>query len=80
GPAKPRARLQQSVVIISICNHAARHSAGIASPQGVEPSQVGFSDLVEDTDGFIRRNLISVNVNKSDKCQTPYSLQRFSGK
>ncbi|MDB9490778.1 CHASE2 domain-containing serine/threonine-protein kinase [Dolichospermum circinale CS-534/05] len=74
GHEKLLERLQQSDVIISICKHADSNSAGIASPQGVEPSQVGFSDLVEDTDGFIRRNLISVNVNKSDKCQTPYSL------
>jgi CHASE2 domain-containing sensor protein len=74
GHEKLLERLQQSDVIISICKHADSNSAGIASPQGVEPSQVGFSDLVEDTDGFIRRNLISVNVDKSDKCQTPYSL------
>ncbi|MFM6281598.1 MAG: CHASE2 domain-containing protein, partial [Dolichospermum sp.] len=74
GHEKLLQRLQESDVIISVCKHADSTSAGIASPQGVEPSQVGFSDLVEDTDGFIRRNLISVNVGKSDKCQTPYSL------
>jgi CHASE2 domain-containing sensor protein len=74
GHEKLLQRLQQSDIIVPVCKHADSNSAGIASPQGVEPSQVGFSDLVEDTDGFIRRNLISVNVDKSDKCQTPYSL------
>ena len=74
GHEKLLQRLQQSDVIIPVCKHADSKSDGIASPQGVEPSQAGFSDLVEDTDGFIRRNLISVNVEKSDKCQSPYSL------
>lgn len=74
GHEKLLQRLQQSDIIVPVCKHADSKSAGIASPQGVEPSQVGFSDLVEDTDGFIRRNLISVNVEKSDNCQTPYSL------
>ncbi|GCL42940.1 CHASE2 domain-containing serine/threonine-protein kinase [Dolichospermum planctonicum] len=74
GHEKLLQRLQQSDIIVPVCKHADSKSVGIASPQGLEPSQVGFSDLVEDTDGFIRRNLISVNVEKSDNCQTPYSL------
>ena len=74
GHEKLLQRLQQSDIIVPVCKHADSKSVGIASPQGLDPSQVGFSDLVEDTDGFIRRNLISVNVEKSDNCQTPYSL------
>jgi CHASE2 domain-containing sensor protein len=74
GHEKLLQRLQQSDIIVPVCKHADSKSVGIASPQGLEPSQVGFSDLVEDTDGFIRRNLISVNVEKSGNCQTPYSL------
>jgi CHASE2 domain-containing sensor protein/tRNA A-37 threonylcarbamoyl transferase component Bud32 len=67
-------RLQQSDIIIPVCKHADTESPGIAPPQGLEPYQVGFSDVVEDTDGSIRRNLISVGVDPSDSCQTPYSL------
>ncbi|WP_066382071.1 MULTISPECIES: CHASE2 domain-containing serine/threonine-protein kinase [unclassified Anabaena] len=74
GHEKLLKRLQLSDVIVSICKHADSKNPGIAPPQGTEPFQVGFSDVVEDTDGLIRRNLISVNVDQSDSCKSPYSL------
>ena len=67
-------RLQQSEAIISICKHTSVRDPGNAAPAGVKAVRVGFSDLVEDTDGFIRRNLIAVNVQESDICQSIYSF------
>ncbi|MDB9540054.1 CHASE2 domain-containing serine/threonine-protein kinase [Anabaenopsis tanganyikae CS-531] len=67
-------RLVRSDSIISICKHTNVREPGIAAPAGVKPGRVGFSDLVEDTDGLIRRNLIAVKVEKSDICQSSYSL------
>ncbi|BAT56500.1 serine/threonine protein kinase with Chase2 sensor [Nostoc sp. NIES-3756] len=74
GHEKLLKRLQQSDLIVPVCKHADAKNAGIAPPRGVEPERVGFSDIVEDTDGSIRRNLISVNVAQSEICQSPYSL------
>jgi CHASE2 domain-containing sensor protein len=74
GHEKLLQRLQESDLIVPVCKHANAKDPGVAPPQGVEPERVGFSDVVEDSDGSIRRNLISVNVNQSDKCQSPYSL------
>jgi CHASE2 domain-containing sensor protein/RIO-like serine/threonine protein kinase len=74
GHEKLLQRLQQSDLIIPICKHADAKNTGIAPPQGIEPERVGFSDIVEDIDGSIRRNLISVSVDQSEICQSPYSL------
>ncbi|WP_242027338.1 CHASE2 domain-containing serine/threonine-protein kinase [Sphaerospermopsis sp. FACHB-1094] len=74
GHEKLLQRLQLSDIIIPVCKHADAQSPGVSPPQGVEPTRVGFSDIIEDTDGFIRRNLISVQVDKSESCQSPYSF------
>ena len=74
GHEKLLQRLQESDIIVPICKHADGKNPGIAPPQGTKPEQVGFNDIVEDTDGSIRRNLISVGVDPSDSCQSPYSL------
>ena len=74
GHEKLLQHLQDSYIIVPICKHADGKNPGIAPPQGTKPEQVGFSDIVEDTDSSIRRNLISVGVDQSDSCQSPYSL------
>jgi CHASE2 domain-containing sensor protein len=74
GHEKLLQRLQESDIIVPICKHADGKNPGIAPPQGTKPEQVGFSDIVEDTDSSIRRNLISIGVDQSDSCQSPYSL------
>ncbi|MGD1911311.1 MAG: CHASE2 domain-containing protein, partial [Rivularia sp. (in: cyanobacteria)] len=47
---------------------------GISPPKGIENPdlKVGFSDVVEDTDGVIRRNLLL--SQESNDCPTQYSL------
>jgi CHASE2 domain-containing sensor protein len=74
GHNKLLQRLQQSDIIIPICKHSDSKNPGTAPPKGVEPEQVGFSDVVEDTDSTIRRNLLLVSAEESDLCQSTYSF------
>ncbi|MEB3148476.1 MAG: CHASE2 domain-containing serine/threonine-protein kinase [Sphaerospermopsis sp.] len=74
GHEKLLERLEYSDIIFPVCKHADSKNPGIAPPQGTKPEQVGFSDIVEDIDGSIRRNLISVKANESNLCQSPFSL------
>ncbi|MBD2518667.1 CHASE2 domain-containing protein [Nostoc sp. FACHB-973] len=74
GHDKLLQRLQQSDIIIPICKHSGFKNPGTAPPQGVEPERVGFSDVVEDTDSTIRRNLLLASSEESDPCQSTYSF------
>ncbi|BAY08341.1 CHASE2 domain-containing serine/threonine-protein kinase [Calothrix sp. NIES-2098] len=77
GHEKLLKRLQESDIIIPICKHSEAASSGnpgTPPPQGIEAERVGFSDVVEDTDGVIRRNLLSVSTDANDPCQSVSSL------
>ena len=74
GHEKLLQRIQQSDIIIPICKHSGHNNPGIATPKGVEAEQAGFSDVVEDTDGTIRRNLLLASSDNSDPCQSTFSL------
>lgn len=83
GHGKLLEHLQNSSIIFPICNHADGEASPsqqdgnteeIAPPKGVEPEQVGFSNLVQDRDGAIRRNLLLVDVAPKSLCTTSYSL------
>jgi CHASE2 domain-containing sensor protein/RIO-like serine/threonine protein kinase len=77
GHEKLLQRLQESDVIVPICKHSDNTSSGnpgTPAPPGIEAERVGFSDVVEDTDGVIRRNLLSVSTDAKDPCQSVSSL------
>lgn len=77
GHDKLLKRLQESDIIIPVCKHSDTTSSGdpgTPPPKGIEAERVGFSDVVEDTDGVIRRNLLSVSTDATDPCQTVSSL------
>ncbi|MDZ8055819.1 MAG: CHASE2 domain-containing protein [Aulosira sp. ZfuVER01] len=77
GHEKLLKRLQESDIIIPICKHSEAGSSGnpgTPPPKGIEAERVGFSDVVEDTDGVIRRNLLSVSTDAADPCQSVSSL------
>ncbi|NMF63881.1 CHASE2 domain-containing serine/threonine-protein kinase [Brasilonema octagenarum] len=67
-------RLQQSDIIIPICKHRDNNEPGVSPPEGIEPSKVGFIDVVEDSDGTIRRNLLLFTPAANDACAAEYSL------
>jgi len=77
GHAELGQRLQQSDRIITICKHSDSTSPAISPPLGVPAERVGFSDIVEDADGIIRRNLLLLNPDPASSCSTPasFSLQ-----
>jgi len=74
GHAKLLQHLKQSSRIIPVCKYGDSINPAIAPPPGIEPNRVGFSDIVEDADGIIRRNLILVSPNLSSPCATPSSF------
>ncbi|NJM69596.1 MAG: CHASE2 domain-containing protein [Scytonema sp. RU_4_4] len=74
GHNKLLKRLQQSDIIIPICKHNEKNERGVSPPEGIEPWRVGFSDVAEDSDGTIRRNLLSLSLAANDACAAEYSL------
>ncbi|MDF5721613.1 MAG: CHASE2 domain-containing protein [Rhizonema sp. PD37] len=66
--------LQQSDRIISVCKYSDSVNSPTPPPKGVEPEQVGFSDIVTDTDDIVRRNLLLLNPESASPCTTSYSL------
>ncbi|MBP5976987.1 CHASE2 domain-containing protein [Brasilonema sp. CT11] len=74
GHNKLLKRLQQSDIIIPICKHRDNNEPGVSPPEGIEPSRVGFIDVVEDSDGTIRRNLLLFTPTVNDACAAEYSL------
>ncbi len=66
--------LQQSDRIISVCKYSDSVNSPTPPPTGIEPEQVGFSDIVTDTDDIVRRNLLLLKPESGSPCATPYSL------
>lgn len=77
GHRKLQERLQLSDRVIPICKHSDSTNPATPPPPGVAPDRVGFSDIVEDTDGIVRRNLLLLNPDPDSACSTPtsFSLQ-----
>lgn len=64
--------LQQSDIITPICKHPDSKDSGTPPPNSIEAERVGFSDVAEDADGIIRRNLLLRELSKP--CPTEYSF------
>ncbi len=47
---------------------------GIAPPPKLDPRQVGFSDFVTDSDGVLRRQIISMTPDVTAACRANYSF------
>lgn len=60
GRAELLNQLQQSDRLITICKVSASNDPGFPPPPGVAPEMVGFSDLVIDPGGILRRSLLVV--------------------
>ncbi|MBE9013554.1 CHASE2 domain-containing protein, partial [Pseudanabaenaceae cyanobacterium LEGE 13415] len=63
--------------LITICKRPDPESndpTGVAPPPGIEQSEVGFSDFLQDRDGVVRRHLLFGSSNTIAKCSTPYGL------
>ncbi|MDF5733919.1 MAG: CHASE2 domain-containing serine/threonine-protein kinase [Rhizonema sp. PD38] len=66
--------LQHSNRIISVCKYSDSVNPPTPPPMGIEPEQVGFSDIVTDTDDIVRRNLLLLKPESGSPCTAFYSL------
>ena len=60
----------------AICKVSDRQTnhPGISPPQEVPQARLGFSDVVLDADGVLRRHLLAMNPAPASPCTTPYAL------
>jgi CHASE2 domain-containing sensor protein len=60
----------------AICKASDRQSGqpGISPPPEVPPERLGFSDIIKDSDGILRRHLIAIQPVPTSPCTTPYAL------
>jgi CHASE2 domain-containing sensor protein len=70
------ARLRRNSGFFSICKVSAPklNDPGISPPPEIPIQRQGFSDLVVDPDGILRRQLIAMKPYSTSPCTTPYSL------
>jgi CHASE2 domain-containing sensor protein len=69
-------QLQQNDRLIAVCKNSdvIQDSTGIGSPPELPEERLGFSDFLEDRDGVLRRQLISMMPNPASPCTTPYAF------
>lgn len=60
--------LQVSNNIIAVCKSGDASSTGVGPPSTVPEARLGFSDIVIDLDGIVRRNLMALTPNPNSKC------------
>lgn len=60
--------------IVTVMKLGEGDDTGIQPPPGVPPEKVGFSDVLIDADGVIRRNLLYAYVNEPNNKETYYSF------
>jgi CHASE2 domain-containing sensor protein len=69
-------QLTQSDRLIAVCKRPdpEANDPGVAPPQGIQPSEIGFSDVLLDADGVVRRHLLFTDPSSIAACSTPYGL------
>lgn len=70
-------QMRQSDRLIAVCkisDPSASDNPSVAPPPEVPEARQGFSDVVQDPDGILRRYLIAVNPHPTSACGTPYAF------
>ncbi|MEH2224955.1 CHASE2 domain-containing protein [Nostoc sp.] len=69
-------RLQQTQNLVGVCkgSDSSGNIKGIKPPPEIPPANLGFSDLIHDSDGVIRRHLLFMNQETTSLCSAPYSF------
>ena len=70
-------QFQQNHRLIGLCSVKEANNPNkptIAPPPGLSPDRLGYSDVVVDPDGVIRRHLMFMQPSLNDACATNYSL------
>ncbi|MEG4067137.1 CHASE2 domain-containing protein [Microcoleus sp. Pol11C2] len=77
GYAALAARFQGDRNLIGLCSvkeTGKPNKYGIKPPPALPKERLGFSDVVADADGILRRHLLFMQPHSSDPCNTDYSL------
>jgi CHASE2 domain-containing sensor protein len=69
-----RMRTQKNFFAICKVRDSQSNHPGISPPDGVPIERQGFSDVVKDSDGVVRRHLLAMKPNPASPCTTPYAL------
>lgn len=77
GNAELTSRLQVNDNIVAVCKVGDDKGLGVPPPAVVPKTRLGFSDLVLDRDGVVRRGLLFMTPEKTSKCPATasFSLQ-----
>ncbi|BAZ12514.1 putative Chase2 sensor protein [Calothrix sp. NIES-4071] len=69
-------RLQNTQNFFAICkaSDSANNHPGTKPPPEVPKQRLGFSDVVKDTDGVLRRHLLAMTPSPASECAAPYAL------
>lgn len=70
------AYLSRNDNFFAICKASDREigQSGISPPPEVPPERQGFSDIIKDSDGILRRHLIAIQPDPTSPCTTPYAF------
>ncbi|WP_293338112.1 CHASE2 domain-containing protein [Microcoleus sp. CAWBG58] len=77
GHAELVRELKQNENLIAVCsvgNPSDFNKPDIGTLVAVPEERLGFSDVVKDADNILRRQLLSMNIDKNAKCQADLSL------
>lgn len=67
--------LQTNANLIAVCKPTTEsHDQGIAPPPEVPSDNLGFSDVVIDPDGVLRRQLLAFTPSPTSRCSAAYAL------
>ncbi|AOY81568.1 CHASE2 domain-containing protein [Moorena producens JHB] len=66
--------LEQSDNLVAVCKASNENDPGISPPPEVPKQNLGFSDVVGDPDGVIRRHLLAFNPDPTSDCSASYAL------
>ncbi len=70
-------QFQNTPRLVAVCSHKIENDPqkpGIAPPASLAASSLGFSDVVKDADGVIRRHLMFMQPHHTSPCVADYAL------
>jgi CHASE2 domain-containing sensor protein len=69
-------RLKQSDHLIAVCkvSNPETNDKGVSPPPEVSAERLGFSDVVTDPDGVLRRHLLALTPDPASPCTASYAL------
>lgn len=74
-PRKDLAARFKSERLVSVCKARDPESGeAVAPPPGVTAEQQGFSDVLQDPDGVVRRHLLAMDADETSPCTASYAL------